>query len=166
MLLQAWTSYKLRSDSLEELMAYISTNLPRRLREVLDYQPTKHNQLADIRRSGMPNPIAETHPVSLFVPLGIPGTKVFNPNSWPRTTPLESQINLNQMSPSLLERRYHQDSTHGTLTICWRNFWYCSRTGNSLPLYHSDIRLLSTTLCSKQFRIRCASSCLCIPAAV
>lgn len=114
MLLHAWTLYKLRSDSLEELMAYISTNLPRRLREVLDYQPTKHNQLADIRRSGMPNPIAETHPVSLFVPLGIPGTKVFNPNSWPRATPLEFQINLNQMSPSLLERRYHQDSTHGT----------------------------------------------------
>lgn len=53
--------YKLRSDSMGALMAYINSTLPRRLREVLDYQPAKYNHRADVRRVGVPNPIAESH---------------------------------------------------------------------------------------------------------
>jgi len=58
------TSYRLCPDSMKELLACIGLTLPRRLREVLDYQPVKDNYAVNAYRAGLPNTVADIEMVA------------------------------------------------------------------------------------------------------
>ncbi len=56
---------------MEQLMAYINSTLPKRLQEVLDYQPSKYQHAVNAREPRVLYPIATSQTAAQGVSVGI-----------------------------------------------------------------------------------------------
>ena len=84
---------------MKELLAYIGLNLPRRLREVLIYQPVKDSHAVNAYRASLSNPVNDIKMVPHHAPVDTYSRERLKPKDPKRSKLVDSQVKYTQNEP-------------------------------------------------------------------